>query len=100
VFSTTGHDRDSELLKYVPENRSSPRVVTGKWLSENYKLTTRTKNKSRTNPKIKNHKRAMNSDCSDHIHDTNIQNTFVSFINTINTVCGKNCEISCIEVSL
>ena len=35
LFSITGHHRNSNLLRYVPENRSSPRVVTGKWLLKN-----------------------------------------------------------------
>jgi hypothetical protein len=39
VFSTTGHHRNCNLLRYVPENRSSQRVVTGKLLFKNYKLT-------------------------------------------------------------
>jgi len=30
TFSINGHHRSSNLLSYVPENRSSPRVVTGK----------------------------------------------------------------------
>ena len=38
----------------VPENRSSPRVVTGKWLLKNLKLSTRFKNKTWNNPQIKN----------------------------------------------
>jgi len=29
-----------KLLRYAPENRSSPRVIIGKWLLKNYKLTT------------------------------------------------------------
>jgi len=35
LHSIIGHDRNSYLLRYVPENRSSPRVVTGKWLLKN-----------------------------------------------------------------
>jgi hypothetical protein len=35
-------------------------VVMGKWLLKNLKLTTRIKNKTWTNPQIKNQKRAMN----------------------------------------
>jgi hypothetical protein len=45
------------LLRYTPENISSPRVVTGKWLLKNEKLTTRLKNKTWTKPQIKNHKK-------------------------------------------
>jgi hypothetical protein len=45
------------LSRYIPENRSNPRVVTGKWLLKNGKLTTRLKNKTRTNPQIKNLKK-------------------------------------------
>jgi hypothetical protein len=32
--------------------------VTGKWLLKNEKLTTKPKNKSRTNPQIKNHEKS------------------------------------------
>jgi hypothetical protein len=42
------------LLRHVPENSSSPRVVTGKWLLKNEKLT-RLKNKTSKNPQVKNH---------------------------------------------
>jgi hypothetical protein len=40
------------LLIYAPENRSSPRVVTGKWLLKNEKLNARPNNKTQ----IKNHR--------------------------------------------
>jgi hypothetical protein len=33
----SGHHRNSNLLRYTTENRSSPRVVTGKWLLKNKK---------------------------------------------------------------
>jgi hypothetical protein len=46
------------LLRYGPENRPGPRVVTGKWLLKNLKVTTRLKNKIWTNPQIKNHKKS------------------------------------------
>ena len=35
LFLITGHCRNSNLIRYVPENRSSPRVVTRKWLLKN-----------------------------------------------------------------
>jgi hypothetical protein len=41
------------LLRYAPENRSSPRVVTRKWQLKNYKLTIRLKNKTWINQQIK-----------------------------------------------
>jgi hypothetical protein len=56
LLSITGQHRNSNLLWYIPENRSSPRVLLGKWLLKNYKLTTRLKNKTCTNPQIKNRK--------------------------------------------
>jgi hypothetical protein len=56
LFSITGHHKSSNLLRYVPENRSSPRVVTGKL--QNWKLTSRLNNKTCTNPQIKNHKKS------------------------------------------
>jgi hypothetical protein len=51
-FSITWHHGNTNLIRYGPENRyrSSPRVVTGKWLLKNYKLTARLKNKIWTNP--------------------------------------------------
>jgi hypothetical protein len=30
LFSITGHNRNSNLLRYVPENRTSSTTVTGK----------------------------------------------------------------------
>jgi len=44
------------LLRHAFANRSSPRVVTEKWLLEHEKLITGLKNKTWTNPQIKNHK--------------------------------------------
>jgi len=44
------------LLIYAPENRSSPRVVKGKQLLKNEKLTIRLESKPWTNTQIKNHK--------------------------------------------
>jgi len=45
------------LLGYAPENRYSPRAVTGKWLLKNEESTIELKNKTWTNPHIKNHKK-------------------------------------------
>jgi hypothetical protein len=50
------------LLRHAPENRSGPKAVKGKWLKKILKLTTRLKNKTWTNPQIKNHKTATTSD--------------------------------------
>jgi hypothetical protein len=47
------------LSRYTPDNVSSPRVVTGKWLLKNQKSTARLKNKTCTNPQIKNHKKTL-----------------------------------------
>jgi hypothetical protein len=33
IFWVTGHSRTASLLRYVPENRSCPSVVQGRWLS-------------------------------------------------------------------
>jgi hypothetical protein len=57
IFSINRLHRNTNLLRYVPENRSSQWVVTGKWLLKNWKLTTRLKNKTWTNQQIKNHKK-------------------------------------------
>jgi hypothetical protein len=54
LFSITGYHRDSNLLRGIPENRSSPRVVTRQWLLKNLKLTTRLKNKNRNKTQKKN----------------------------------------------
>ena len=32
LLSITGNQRNITLLRYIPENRSSPRIVTGIWL--------------------------------------------------------------------
>jgi hypothetical protein len=45
------------LLRYGPESRSSPKVVTGKWLFRNEEITTRLKNEIWTNQQITNHKK-------------------------------------------
>jgi hypothetical protein len=52
-FSITGNPRNSNLFRYVTENRSSPREVTGKWQSKIQKWTKGLKNKTWTNPQIK-----------------------------------------------
>jgi len=46
------------VLRYASKNKSSPRVVTGKWLLKNYELTKKFKNKISTNPQIKNHEKS------------------------------------------
>jgi len=35
LFSVTGYHRKGNLLRYVPEKRSSPWVITGKGLLKN-----------------------------------------------------------------
>jgi hypothetical protein len=47
------------LLRYAPEKKFSPQIVTVKWLLKNLKLTTRLKNKTL---------KAMNSDSPEHMH--------------------------------
>jgi hypothetical protein len=76
---------------YISEKRSSPMVVMGKWLLKNLKSTTRIKNKTWTNPQIKNQKMSLESQ---HRHDTEIQNTCTYILTIINTTCGENCESS------
>jgi len=51
----------------------------------------RLRNKTRTNPQIKNHKKAMNSEWSDYRHDI-IQNTCTYILKSTTTICGENCE--------
>jgi len=46
-------------LRDAPENGSSTRVITVKWLLKNEKLTARLKNKTWTNPQIKNLKTSL-----------------------------------------
>jgi hypothetical protein len=66
LFSKPGHQRNSNVLQYVPKNRSSPQVVTGKWLFKNFKSTTSLKNKNWTNPQLETTEKAMNSDKTRH----------------------------------
>jgi len=35
VYTINAHHRNSNLLRYAPENKPSPRVVRGKWLLKN-----------------------------------------------------------------
>jgi len=43
LLSTTAHHRHSNLLRYTPETKSGPWIVTGKWLLENLELITKLK---------------------------------------------------------
>jgi len=45
------------LLRYTPENISSTRVVTGKWILKFKIFTTRLKNKTWSNPHIEKHEK-------------------------------------------
>jgi len=45
-------------LLHATDSRATPKAVTGKWLLKNYKLITRLKNKTWTNPQIKNNKKS------------------------------------------
>jgi hypothetical protein len=47
---------------FAPKNRSNSRIVTGKWLFKNYKLTVRLKNKCGPIHKLKTIIIATNSD--------------------------------------
>jgi len=91
----TVHHRNSNLLRYAPENKSSPRVVTGKWLLKIEKLTTMLNNKSWTIPQIKNHKmcHGLTNRTTDTTHKSRTHVFKVLGIaNT--TVCGENYESS------
>jgi hypothetical protein len=89
------------LLQYATENRATPRAVTGKWLPKNYKLTTRLKNKTWTNPQIKNNKmshklRLIRPDTTQksRVH-------VLKILNTTSTISGENYESSLwVQVSL
>jgi hypothetical protein len=35
LYTVTGHNRNSNLLRHAPENRSSPRIAARKWLLKN-----------------------------------------------------------------
>jgi hypothetical protein len=65
------------LLRYALENKSSQKVVTGKWLLKNEKVTTRLKIKSGQIHKLKTITGAINSDRSDHRHGTKVQDTCI-----------------------
>jgi len=84
------------LLRRAFANRSSPRVVTGKWLLKHEKLITGPKNKTWTNPQVKNHKTAVNL-CR---HNTKTRTHVFNILNTTNTFCGENCEFSWVQVIL
>jgi hypothetical protein len=62
LFSVTATHRNSILIRYEHENKSSPRVVTGKWLLKFKKLTTSLKIKPGPIHKLKTIKTATNSD--------------------------------------
>jgi hypothetical protein len=87
------------VLRYASKNKSRPRVLTGKWLLKNYKLTTRLKNKIRTNPQIKNHEESWTQ--YDQITDTTQKTRTHTFqiLNTTNTICGEKWESLGVQVS-
>jgi hypothetical protein len=70
-FQSLGNTQTLNLLRYAPENRSSPRVVTA---TELKKKTTRLKNNAWSTPPIKTIKRAAKSVWSGHEQDTKKQN--------------------------
>jgi hypothetical protein len=55
----SAYHRNSNLFSGVPENKSSPRVVTGKWLLKNYYKAQKQNLDQST---ITNHKKAIKSD--------------------------------------
>jgi len=59
AISSLGTAQIVNLLRYAPDNSSSTRVVTGKWLFENLKLPMRPKNKTWSNSQIKNHRKKI-----------------------------------------
>jgi len=65
-----GKEQTVNLWRFAPDNSSSSRVVTRKWLLKNEKLPTRLK----PGPvgKLKTIKETMNSHWSDHRHNTKI----------------------------
>jgi hypothetical protein len=77
---SNGHQRSSNSLRYAPENRFSPRVVTGKWLLKNKKLTTSLKSTTWTNPQNKNNKKS---------HEFRLTRTYIFKI--LNAICEENC---------
>jgi len=82
------------LLRYATEKRATPRAVTGKWLLKNYKLTTRLKNKTWTNPQIKNNKKSHELRL---IKPDTTQKSRVhvfKILNTTSTISRENCESS------
>jgi hypothetical protein len=59
AISSLGTAQTVNLLRYAPDNSSSTRVVTGKWLFENLKLPMRPKNKTWSNSQIENHRKKI-----------------------------------------
>jgi hypothetical protein len=78
---SNGHHRSSNLLKYAPEDGFSPRVVTGKWILKNKKLTTSLKSRTWTNPQNKNNKKS---------HEFRLTRTHIFKI--LKTICEEKCE--------
>ena len=62
LLPITCQHNQRNLLRYVPENRYSPWVVTGQWLLKNYRLLQDTKIKPGPIHKLKTIKGGMNSD--------------------------------------
>jgi hypothetical protein len=58
-FSVTGHHRNNNLLRYAPEDRSSPTVIPGKWLLKSLTIKTKPKNNIWKKPQIKNLKKSQ-----------------------------------------
>jgi hypothetical protein len=85
----------------MPENRSNSRVVTGKWLLSNEKLTARLKNKASKYLQIKNHKISheirMNRRQTQH---KNPEHVYLKFLTPLTPSVGKKTESSCVQVSL
>jgi hypothetical protein len=86
------------LLRCAPENRSSSRVVTREWLLKNYKLSTRCKNETSTNLRIKKTIKETKMQIDQTTNTTQKSSTHVFKI--LNTICGENSEILWFQVSL
>ena len=79
------------LLKYAPDNRSSPVVVTEKWLLKNSKLTISFKNKILAGPQIKHYKK--NHQLRLIRPQTQHNNLLTHAFKFLNTISGKNLDL-------
>jgi len=63
-------------------------------------MTTGLKNRTRTNPQIKNHEKAIKSDQVRETTQKTTRTHVFKIMDTTNTICGENCKSSWVHISL